>query len=126
MSTVTPIYICPSATAGTAWGTAWLPCTAGGGLALPNPSSIVAAQLAAHGYANYWQSASLLQPTDQVWTGTGWVKAATVTIAPLAPPAPPPPPPPTPPPATQTVALTSGESLEVTFPNSATITIAAS
>ena len=114
----TEIYICPSATSGTAM-TGWLePCT-GGGLGLANANSIVAAQLAAHGFANYWQVASALQPTDQVWTGTGWVRASTVTIAPAPTPTPTPPP-------TQIVALISGQSLEVTFPNSATITIAAS
>lgn len=131
MAAAIPIYICPGAADGVAF-TAWLqPCT-NGALGLPNGNSVVASQIAAKNFASFWTLASKLQPVDHVWNGTSWVAVSTVVVAaapaptPVPVPTPTPTPTPTPPAPTSVVTLAAGQSVQVNFAGSASITIAAS
>jgi hypothetical protein len=104
-----------------------------GVLAFPTVNSVVATQTQASGYKEFWVLVSNLGKYDNVWNGSAWIQASTVAIAPVPnptpvpTPAPAPTPTPTPAPVTPTsvVTLAAGQSVQVNFAGSASITIAA-
>lgn len=88
------VATCPMQVAGTVWPAgAWLPCpTVVYAPALAVPPSAIVADMSLGGVVFSWQLASLVLPTDAVWSGSTWLTATPANFKVTGSVTPPPPP----------------------------------